>query len=354
MAKLKRRYEKSGYLIPIYSNNKRALFERPRKNLYLNKMAFEMGFNWLFAIMAGGFILFLAIFAAGKLINSGSVTANTLNAKNFVNVLETWEAGLAAGVKPPELKFKTNTQLYFTCSADTYLPFGKQSVSASDQIFNERYSQQGYDVTIKSKYIFTENMLEGKTFFPFSVGFFMPFKVADLIVFSDRTYCFYDAPEQFKMDLEQLQLNNIQFPNKTTICKGVNVCFKSGKTCDVSVSTAGKYVMKEEQRLFYDGNLIYAAIFSSPEIYKCNVERLMKKLNQLAYIYIDKIKIIERKNCKSNVENKLYQISAITGNFTFSEPAFKNIIKIADEIDAINNDADPGCKLYKNEEKNEY
>ncbi len=353
MGKLRKRYGESGYLIPIYSKN-RALLKRPWRNLDSNKRAIEMGFNWLFAIIAGGFILFLAIFAAGKLISSGSITANTLNAKNFVNIIETWEAGIAAGVKPPELKFKTDTQLYFSCSADMEQPFGKQSVSASDKIFNKEYSQQGYDVAIKNKYLFTENMLEGKTFFPFSVGFFMPFKVADLIIFSDRTYCFYDSPEQFKIDLEQLQLNNIQFPNKTTVCNGVNVCFKSGKACDVSVSTAGRYVMKEEQRLFYDGNLIYAAIFSSPEIYKCNVERLMAKLNQLGYIYIDKIKIIERKNCRSNVENKLYQMTAITGDFTYSETVFRNLVKISEEIDVINNDADPGCKLYKNEEKNQY
>jgi hypothetical protein len=313
-----------------------------------------MGFNWLFAIMAGGFILFLAIFAATKMVSFGSVTANTLNAKNFVNILETWEAGLAAGVKPPELKFKTDTRLYFTCSADTDAPFGKQALSTSDQVFKDRYSEEGYDVTIKSKYIFTENMLEGITFFPFSVGYFMPFKIADLIVFSDRNYCFHDAPDQFKIDLEQLQLNNIQFPNKTTVCEGVQVCFSSAKACDVVVSTAGRYVLKEEQRMFYDGNLIYAAIFSSPEIYKCNVRRLVSKFNQLGYIYIDKIKIIERKNCKSNVEDKLYQMTAIAGNFSYSEAAFRNLIKLSEEIDAINNDADPGCKLYKNEEKNQY
>jgi hypothetical protein len=339
MRKIKKIYKDSGYVIPIYSNNKKA---------------FEMGFNWLFAIMAGGFILFLAIFAAGKMVSFGSVTANTLNAKNFVNILETWEAGLASGVKPPELTFKTDTQLYFTCSSDMDLPFGKQSVSASDKVFNDRYTQEGYDVTIKSKYIFTENMLEGKRFYPFSVGYFMPFKIADLIIFADRNYCFYDSPEQFQKDLEQLQLNNIIFPNKTTECSGVKVCFSQTKNCDITVFTNNKYVLKENKKLYYDGNLIFAAIFSSPEIYQCNIQRLMSKLNQLSSIYIDKIKIIERKNCKSNVENKLYQMAAMSGNFTYSEVIFRNLVKTSEEIDAINNDADPGCKLYKNEEKTQY
>lgn len=339
MRRIKKTYKNSGYLIPTYNKNKRGI---------------EMGFNWLFAIMAGGFILFLAIFAAGKMVSFGSVTANTLNAKNFVNILETWEAGLAAGVKPPELRFKTDTQLYFTCSDNMDLPFGKQSVSASDKVFNERYTQGGYDVTIKSKYIYTENMLEGKKFFPFSVGFFMPFKVADLIIFADRNYCFYDSPEKFKKNLEQLQLNNIVFPNKTTACNGVRVCFTQGTNCDILVSTAGKFVMKEEQKLFYDSNLIFAAIFSSPEIYKCNMKRLMNKFNQLGYIYMDKIKIIERKNCESNVENKLYQMILVSGNFTYSEANFRNLIRLSEEIDLINNNADPGCKLYKNEEKDEY
>lgn len=339
MRKIKTFYKKSEYLIPLYSKNKRAI---------------EMGFNWLFAIMAGGFILFLAIFAAGKMVSFGSVTANTLSAKNFVNILETWEAGLAAGVKPPELKFRTETRLYFTCSDGTDLPFGKQSVSSTDKGINDKYGQEGYDVTIKNKYIFNENMLEGKRFFPFSVGFFMPFKIADLIIFADRNYCFYNPPEQFRKNLEQLQLNNVVFPNKTVVCDGVRVCFSQGNSCDITVSTAGKFVMKENQKLFYDGNLIYAAIFSSPEIYKCNLIRLMNKFNQLGYIYLDKIKVIQRAKCKSNVENKLFQMVSLTSNFTYSEANFRNLIRISEEVDAINNDADPGCKLYKGEEKDVY
>ena len=100
--------------------------------------------------------------------------------------------------------------------------------------------------------------------------------------------------------------------------------------------------------------IIFPAIFSSPEIYKCNVKRLVAKFNQLGYIYLDKIKIIERKNCKSNVENKLYQMLAMAGNFTYSESNFRNLIRVSEEVDMINEGADPGCKLYKNEEKTQY
>lgn len=337
--KIVKKYQKSEYLTPLYNENKKG---------------FEMGFNWLFAIIAGGFILFLAIFASGKMVSVGTVTANTLNAKNFVTILETWEAGLAAGVKPPELKFKTETILYFGCSEDINSPFGVGGVSASNKGITGNYTQKGFDVAIKNKYIFTDNQLSGKTFYPFSVGFFMPFKVADLIIFSDRLYCFYDAPTNFEEDVKQLQMNNVMFPNKTQVCKGVKVCFSSNPNCDILVSTPGKYVLKDGQRLYYQGNLIYAAIFSSPEIYKCNVKRLTNKFYQLAYIYAEKIKLIERKKCKSNVGEKLYQMAGIAGNFTFSEANLKNLMKLSDEIDSINDQADPGCKLYKNEEKNEY
>ncbi|MBS3078763.1 hypothetical protein J4218_01450 [Candidatus Pacearchaeota archaeon] len=336
--RIKKRYANSGYLIPIYSGNKKGI---------------EMGFNWLFAIVAGGFILFLAIYAAGRLVNSGSIVGNTLNAKNFVNILETWEAGLAAGVKPPELQFRTDTNLYFGCSAELELPFGKQTVSASDIMFNDRTSEIGYSVAIRSKYIFTENQLRGKRFYPFSVGFFMPFHIADLIIFSDRDYCFYDAPAQLQNDLQQLQLNNVLFPNKTTACEGVRVCFSNNAECDIVVSTSGKYVIKEDVKMYYYGNLIYAAIFSSPEIYECNVKRLMNKLNQLGPIYLDKIEIIKRKNCESNVAPKLNQL--ITGAETLSSSADLAILaKVSEDIDSINEGADPGCKLYKNQEKNEY
>lgn len=337
--KIRKRFKKSEYVIPLYPNKK----------------AIEMGFNWLFAIIAGGFILFIAIFAAGRVITTGSSYGNTLTANNFVNIIETWEAGLATGLKPPELLFNTKTKLYFSCNEKDNLPFGMQRVSSSEVGMDKKYTGRGEAIAIKNKYIFTENQLEGKTFYPFSFGFYMPFKIADIIVFSDRNYCFYDAPARFKEELTQLKMNNIVFPNKTSECDGVKVCFSSGKECDISVSTQGKYVLKEGKKLYYEGNLLYAAIFSSPEIYNCNINRIVAKFNQLSSIYLEKIDVIEAKKCSSNVKNKLYQMKIMSDTFTSSGAGnIRNLFGLSDEIDSINNQADTGCKLYKNEEREEF
>lgn len=334
--KIKKKYKDSGYLIPLYSENKRG---------------FEMSFNWIFAMVAGGFILFLAIYAASQLISVGSVTANTFNSKNFVSIIDTYGAGFASGSKSPPLNFALDTRMSFSCYSHAEFPFGKETVSISDKNFGDKYSEEGLPVIIKNKYLFTESQLEGKTFYTFSFGFFMPFKIADLIMLSDRNYTFYNAPSSVKKDVDLLGINNVILVNASPVeCDCVRVCFDRKGNCDVEVSTAGEYVIKDGQRMYYKGNLLYAAIFSSPDIYECNLQRLMNEFSELGGVYANKIKIIERMKCISNVGDKLSVMTQAAGNFTMSSD-LRKLYSLSDEIDSINNAADPECKLYKNEEK---
>ena len=47
---------------------KKRIFRNKNRRAFKNKKAIEMGFNWLFAIIVGAFILFLAIYASSKFI----------------------------------------------------------------------------------------------------------------------------------------------------------------------------------------------------------------------------------------------------------------------------------------------
>jgi len=213
----------------------------------------------------------------------------------------------------------------------------------------KKYGERGERVSIYNKYIFTKEVVEGQTAYIFSKPFFMPFKVMDIIVVTsaDDNYCFYNQPEYIQEDLEGLNLKNINFPNSTSTCEGTDVCWgdlRSG--CEIRVYDELGYVINREygQRVYYVGDLIYGAIFSSPEIYECNTKRIKRKFDELARIYLDKIQIIERQDCKSNVGSKL---NFLLGDLEDSRGLI-GLYQEAQDIDSINRLASSGCQLYYN------
>ena len=310
-----------------------------------NKKAIALPFNWLFAIIAGGTILFLAIFAAGKFIRTSEQTIYTESAASLISLFDPLETGLASG-KAYEIGFKKNSKIFFKCQEYLNKPFGKQTIAFSEQTFGETYGEQGKEVSIKDKYIFSKDIVEGKVIYVFSKPFFLPFKINDLtIVSSDNDkYCFYDSPEEIKESLEGLNLKNIVFVNETLKCEGINVCFKETRKCDIVVYEDQNYVLNRNygKRVYYVGELIYGAIFSSPEIYECNVKRIKNKFDELAKVYLDKIKVIEREGCQSNIGQKL---NGVLGPINDSRELI-GLYNSIQEIDSINKLEKSGCQLY--------
>ena len=311
------------------------------------KKAIAMSFNWIFAILAGGTILFLAIFAAGKFIRTSEQTIYTETAASLISLFDPLETGLASG-KAYEIGFKKKSKIFFECNENLNPPFGKQTIAFSEQTFGETYAEKGQEVSIKNKYIFTENVIEGKKVYVFSKPFFLSFKVSDLsmVISQDNFYCFYNSPENIKESLEGLNLKNIIFMNQTTKCNGINVCFEERKNCDIKVHQDQNYVTNKKygKRVYYVDDLIYGAIFSSPDIYECNVKRIKVKFDELAKIYLDKIKVIERKECESNIGQML---TSVIGMIHSSRDLI-GLYNQMNEIDSINNFAKSGCSLYYN------
>ncbi len=307
-----------------------------------------MSFNWIFAILAGGFILFLAIFSAGKFIRTSEQTIYTETAASLISLFDPLETGLASG-KAHEISFKKRSKLFFECNENLNPPFGKQTISFSEQTFGETYGERGGSVSIKNKYIFSEGVVEGEKIYVFSKPFFMPFKINDIIIVTSQNkhYCFYDSPEYIKESLEGLNMKNIIFMNESNKCEGINVCFGSAKTnCEVRVFEDEGYVIKKSsgKKVYYVGDFVYGAIFSEPNIYECNVKRIKVKFDELAKIYLDKISIIERKNCQSHIGPKL---NSMIGIIKDSRDLI-GLYMIAKDIDSINRQAKSGCQLYYN------
>ena len=307
-----------------------------------------MSFNWIFAIIAGSVILFLAIFSAGKFIRTSEQTVFTETAASLISLFDPLETGLASG-KAHEIGFKKKSRIFFDCNENTNFPFGKQTIAFSEQTFGDKFGEKGGRVNIDNKYIFAEEVVEGDKVYVFSKPFFMPFKITDIIVVTsaDDNYCFYDSPEYIQESLEGLNLKNIHFPNQTSKCEGIDVCFELNRIgCEIKVFEDEGYVLNKKygQRAYYVGNLVYGAIFSSPDIYECNVKRIKSKFDELAKLYLNKIDIIERKECDSNIGLKL---NSVLGSIENSRDLI-GLYKEVEEIDSINKFAKSGCALYYN------
>jgi len=315
----------------------------------MNKKAFEMSFNWIFAIIAGVVILFLAIYATSKIIGTSEYKINTETAAKIDILLDPIRPGLASG-KSEQINFRKDTRTYYTCN--DIGTFGKQTIAFSEKTFGA-WGEKGGEIN-SIKYIFAENMIEGKNLYLFSMPFEMPFKVDDLIFISGNNYCFYQTPNEIKDEIQNLNLGNVYFANNINDknCTGTKVCF--GSQCEISVygmcndiSCKSMYdygkVFKDNKVLYYDDSLLYAAIMSSPGIYECNVKRLMKKFSELADVYIKKINIIDLKQCGSTVAPDLLVMIGDARALKSSEDLYLLSLK-AETIDKKNPSG--ACSLY--------
>ena len=315
----------------------------------MRKKAIAMTFNWIFAIIVGAFILFLAIYASGKFIKTSEQSINTKTAASLISIFDPLTTGLASG-KGSRITFKKESRIFFNCNENSNLPFGQQTISFSEQTFGEEYGEVGGQISIKDQYIFTQNLIEGKTFYYFSKPFFLGYKVMDqFMIYSDKQqYCVYDPSEDFKDDIEGLNLNNIFFPNQTDKCEGTDICFITGssfKNCDIKVFQDQGYIQKDGRKLYYVEDLLFGAIFSSPEIYECNIKRIKGRFNELAKIHLNKIDIIRRKNCEPTLGPKLLTLMDFPIRDSRDMVLFYQQVL---DLDSVNQRAKDGCKLYYN------
>jgi len=314
-----------------------------------------MSFSWLFAIIAGAAILFLAIYATSRFIETGRTEIDAQIATKLAILLDPLETSLESG-RSSSLSFSSRTRIYNDkCKVSGN--FGNQQIGiASSSSLGKKWQAAVYGKKQYNKYIFSQNTEEGKELSVFTLLFKMPFKISDLIILVGGEYCFVQAPEEIEDELEDLNIKGVNFTQTKSDCSknSKKVCFSSSG-CDISVygddyEFKSGYVSKESKKLYYVrgvddvDSLIYAALFSSPEVYECNVKRLMSRLVNLCAIHKDKIEILEKKECSSTLDTHLTELSTLAGNLKSSQ-GLADVKDEADEIDNINEAAT--CKLYE-------
>jgi len=305
----------------------------------MNKKGFiQISFPWIFAIIIGIFVLFLAIYGVTKLIKNQQTIQDVKTSKELGILLNPLETGFEEN-KKTSLTFPVNTRIFLTCKLDEN--FGKQFIKISQESFN-KWTDTNVDVGFSNKYIFANSTIQGKEFVVFSKAFNFPFKITDLnyIIPAEKTYCFINAPKEITEEIQLINFENILVEDCPE--NSIQVCFDS-EDCNINVNTGLKRINKKDGRVYYEGNaLMYAGIFSDKETYECQLKRLMKRLGMLCQIYKDKAFTLSKIGCNTNIDldNLIYYAD------NFQSSANLNSLKsFSDEINSKNKQ-NSLCRLW--------
>ena len=153
----------------------------------MNKRGVEFSFGWLFALVVGAVIIFLAIYAAIKFIGSEKSVQETESAKQLESILIPIETGTEEGKSTAPIIFPAETRVYNECNSEGN--FGEQSIRVST-LFGKKWQEQGLPVVSYNKYIFSPDLMQSKEMYVFSKQFKMPFKAANILIMWSDKYCF--------------------------------------------------------------------------------------------------------------------------------------------------------------------
>jgi hypothetical protein len=320
---------------PDFAHLTRALLPRNRSG------ALEISFGWLFAIIAGIAIIFIAIYMSSKLINSSQETVSAETGKEIAILLNPLETSFESA-QTTSITIPSETRINNIC--DESGTFGRQGIRLDQKSF-KKWVTTDVNVFFNNKYIFSESEIEGKKFYIFSKPFSFPFKIADLIYITsaDKTYCFVEAPNEISREISNLNQSNIllesSLPEKCSD-DTVKVCFNNNN-CAINVDVDSRTVRKNKTTLYFSGigedtdPLMYAAIFSDKETYECQVKRLLSRLKEISSLYRGKIMSLQKIGCTDSLSNSLGELENMIGNSTSSEN-LQEIGTKAAEIDYTN------------------
>ena len=281
----------------------------------------QFDFVWIFAILAGGAILALAIYGAMQTGDTLRYQSDSETAKSISILTDPLQAGFADG-SFGKILFQQETRMNNICLDDGR--FGKNDLSiASRSGVGSEWNLAGGASSVHNKYIFSGGKIEGFDYYVFSKPFSFPYKVSDLIFLTSEKYCFLgDVPDGVVEEVTGLGIENILFENCSS--SDEKVCFGGGSDCDMIVygSCSGGcdsiydygVVSKGSGDLRYVGSLMWGAIFSDEAVYECNVARLMYRTKKIAEVFSGKVDLMDARNCESNMKGDLVLWAGMTGN----------------------------------------
>lgn len=312
----------------------------------LNKKA-VIEFSWIFAVIVGAIILFLAFYFVGTNLLSKQYEQATVEAYSLDIILNPFsQFGELKTIEAKPIALPQKSVVEFSCYAQA------QSLGTNEITIASK-KERGIPRVVYDKYIFAESTVETRKFQALSIPFEMPWRVAEIIILwpYDKKYCFISAPQFIKDTLGNetstgLNISSIYFdscPEGST-----RVCFQGGSNCDIQINGAQQHkgsTNKQGSVIYFASDaLMYASIFSDKEIYNCNLKRLASRLYLETTIYEEKAKALARKGCTVSFNiNALKQTSLELSN-SVSESKLNQLWNAAQQIKQQNDIA--SCSIF--------
>ncbi len=323
----------------------------------MNRLGIEMSFGWIFSLIVGGAILFLAIYGVAQLGDEGRRIQQSFTAQELVTRLTTVTSSLETASRPGNLSFSVPTRIMPSCAAQRL--FGMQELKVSHQSgLGEPWRENGIPARSAGMYVFSSAPAEGKTFTLLVKPILLPFKIGDSIALWSGGYCFIQPPSPVEEDLSLLkgagnpvsQVQRVQeCPRGSTV-----VCFSvagtvpgSKSACTVLVDVTAHRVQKQGKSVVYIEPLLFAAIVSAPEVYECTVARILRRADFLAGVYAGKSALIasrSQQGCSSALQADLASYRALAANGTSQN--LEALFALAQKLEREN---PASCPLWKEE-----
>lgn len=311
-------------------------------------------FSWIFAVIVGALILFLAFYFVGTNLLSKQYEQATVEAQSLDIILNPFsQFGEIKELDSRPLALPQKSTITFSCNEPTTQSLGNNEITIISK------TKSGIPRVVYDKYLFAEQQLETKKFQALSAPFEMPWRVAEIIILwpYDKAYCFISAPQFIKDSLGNesstgLNLSSIFFDN----CPqgSTRVCFVSGSgsSCDIKVSIQGSNdlghkgsTLKQGSTLYFASDaLMYASIFSDKEIYNCNLKRLASRLYSEASIYEEKAKALLQRGCSVSFNLVALKQASSELSSSVSESRLNQLWQVANQLKQQNDMA--SCSLF--------
>lgn len=311
----------------------------------------QMEFAWIFAVIVGAMILFLAFYFVGTKLLSQKQEQATVEAQSLDILLNPFsQLGEIATASATPLALQQKHNLIINCISEKLNGLGY------NEIILAREGTEGISRITRDKYIFAEE-IETKKFQALSMPFEMPWRVADIIILwpYDKNYCFTNAPQFIKEKLgnvteQGLNISSIHFDSCPQ--DSIKVCFGGG-SCDIKVSITNTAQVlgstnKQGSTIYFASEaLLYASIFSDTNLYNCNVQRVASRLYYETSVYEEKAKALTQRGCSATfniapLKNAAKNIAEKTTSI--SQQDMQSLATASQTIEQQNDYAD--CDLF--------
>jgi len=253
----------------------------------MNKKGQEIQFNWILIIIAGAIILaFFSIFII-----------------KYIDLQEKKEAVEIGRTLDESLRLLESTQTLYLpieLGLTTQLEYFCIDETAFIKINNN------YDQNIKDKVVYLPTNLKDNSLISWVYSFKQPFFITNIIYLSSssKKYYFYNAPEEIYNQIpnifnkEKVNLLSNLPDNKDVKIISFGVLPTTFEDAEVLVvDTENKKLNFNGQEAYYYGDgLLFGAIFSDYEHYKCIENKLLKKIHVVSDVYSRKASYLSATN----------------------------------------------------------